>query len=378
VVLLNAGLAPRGFETLLVHGIVDDHEGSLEHLAQEAGIQVRRIPQLNRGINLFSDLRAWLQIARLVFNMRPDVVHTHTAKAGILGRVAALCYNVGHRRRKRCLVVHTFHGNVLSGYFGPLTSAFVRAAERLIALATDHIVVVAAQQREEIVDRFHIAPERKVKVVRLGLNLDGLLHLDESEASLRPDLGWDQTDVVFGFVGRLVPIKDPAVMIRALAAALPRAPKARLLMVGDGALRPELERLTESLGISRAVRFLGWRQQLSEVYRSIDIGILSSRNEGTPVALIEAMAAGRPVLSTAVGGVVEVVTPSVTGLLVPAGDVSAMADAMVSLVDGPEMRLRLGRAARQDVGQRYNRVRLIDETGDLYRSGLTAKRGSSN
>jgi glycosyltransferase involved in cell wall biosynthesis len=184
--------------------------------------------------------------------------------------------------------------------------------------------------------------------------------------------------VVFGFVGRLVPIKDPAVMIRALATALPRAPKARLLLVGDGELRPELERLTESLGVSGAVRFVGWRQQLSEVYRSIDIGILSSRNEGTPVGLIEAMAAGRPVLSTSVGGVVEVVTPSVTGLLVPAGDVRAMADAMVYLVDAPDTRLSLGMAARQHVAERYNRERLIDETDDLYRSGLTAKRGSSN
>jgi glycosyltransferase involved in cell wall biosynthesis len=201
-----------------------------------------------------------------------------------------------------------------------------------------------------------------------------LLALDTDYSSLRRSLGIDDRDVVFGYIGRFVPIKDLPTMLRALAAALPKAPRARLLMAGDGALRGELERLANDLGITHAVRFVGWRHDLTTVYATIDAAILSSRNEGTPVALIEAMAAGKPVIATDVGGVRDVFLPDRTGLLVEAGDVARLAEAIVRLAGAPTERRSMGEAARSDARVRFHDERLVAEIGNLYAEGLAQKR----
>jgi glycosyltransferase involved in cell wall biosynthesis len=190
---------------------------------------------------------------------------------------------------------------------------------------------------------------------------------------LREALGYRASDIVFGFVGRLVPIKDPTTLIRAFAQVLPRVPRARLMLVGDGELRPELERLVASLGLAPAVAFLGWRSDLCSVHATLDVLTLSSLSEGTPLALIEAMAAGRATIATSAGGTPDVVADGITGLLVPARDPAALAEAMIRLAGDPALRSRMGIAGRAR-SLEYRLDRLVADVERLYRRGLDRKR----
>jgi len=375
VVLLDRGLRARGYQTLLVHGRIDAGEGSLEHLADEARIPTLRIPNLGRRLSPLGDLRALAELVRVIFHEAPDVIHTHTAKAGALGRLAAFTFNVTRGRGRRSLVVHTFHGHVLAGYFRPAMNLLVRLAERSLAKITDRIVTISPAQRRDIVTRFRIAPERRTVIIPLGLELQPLLSQLQSQPTLRGELGLGIDDPVIGYVGRFAPIKDLPTLIEAFAIAVKDIPDAWLVMVGDGALRPELESLVQRTKLSGRVRFLGWSNDLASICATIDICALSSLNEGTPVAMIEAMAAGKAVVATNVGGVADVIEDGRTGVLVPPGDAQRLADAFVRLAKDRVARHRLGRAARDSVAARFAHERLVDDMDRLYASALAEKRG---
>jgi glycosyltransferase involved in cell wall biosynthesis len=371
-VILNDGLSARGFDTLLVHGSVDPDEGTLQPLVRQRGLRAVVIPELGRSVRPGADFRALLRVTRLLFQERPDVVHTHTAKAGTLGRLAALIFNLTRSRRRRCVVVHTFHGHVLEGYFGPAGNLAVRIAERLLAMLTDRIVTISPMQRRDIVERFRIAAREMVDVVPLGLDLDALITLPDRRSEARGRFGLGPDDVVVGYVGRFVPIKDLDTLIQAFAAAARRESRLRLLMIGDGERRSHLEALAASLGIQ--VQFAGWQLDLPLVYSAMDVVVLSSRNEGTPVALIEAMAAGRAVAATAVGGVPDLIEDGRTGILVPARDAQRLADAILTLARDASLRERLGSAARRDVRTRFAAERLVSDIDALYTVSLRQKR----
>ena len=374
-VILDAGLRQRGVDTLLVYGEVEAGEGRLDGALAARGLPAIQLPELGRRIKPWSDLKVLTRLVRIIFAEQPDVVHTHTAKAGTLGRIAASLFNATRPVHRRCLVVHTFHGHVFSGYFRPAGSLAVRLVERLLARTTDCIITISPLQREDIVTRFRIAPPSRVAVVPLGLDLDDLLALPPSGGGLREALDLHADDVVFGYVGRLVPIKDVPTLLDAFSAVAARAPSARLVIAGDGPERPALQQRVEALGLARAVRFAGWRTDLPALYATFDAVVLSSRNEGTPIAVIEAMAAGRPVVATSVGGVPDVVADGKTGMLVPPGDSRKLVDALIALVDGPALRRSLGAAGRQAV-ERYRSERLVEDIFDLYTRGLAAKRGA--
>ena len=373
VVLLDRGLRARGHQTLLVHGTIGDGEASLEHLAVESGVPTLKIAELGRRISPLDDARALARLARTIFRESPDVVHTHTAKAGTLGRLAALAFNATRGRRRRCVVVHTFHGHVLEGYFGPVANRLVRGAERALARATDRIVTISPAQREEIVGRFGVGRARTSVVVPLGLDLQPFF--EGGAPSLRRDLGIDDGAIVFGYVGRLVPIKDLPTLVLAFARLLETTPDAYLLMAGDGPVRPLLARMIAERGLGERVRLLGWREDLASVAATFDVCVIASRNEGTPVAVIEAMAAGRPVVATRVGGVPDIVEDGETGILVPPGDVDALAGAMARLARDPAERSRMGGQGRRRVA-RYDYERLVDDIDRLYREALAEKRGA--
>ena len=374
IAALGAGLQRRGYDTLLIHGLPEPAEGSLAHLIADRNLPAWLVPTLLTRVSPWNDLRAFLAVARKLFEVRPDVVHTHTAKAGVLGRLAGVLYNATKPRRHRCLIAHTYHGNVLRGYFGPIHSLLARLVERTMALATDRIAVLSEQQRREIVDEMRIAPAAKVTVVPLGLDLEVLLHIDESSPTLRPELQLSDDALVLGFVGRLVAIKDPDTLLRAFKLVREAVPSAMLLVAGDGALRTATINLASSLEIAGAVRFLGWRLDLPALYHTLDIVVLSSLNEGTPVSVIEGMAAGRAVVATSVGGVPDLIEHGTTGLLVPAGDPRALADAVTSIATAPETRARLGQQARRVVAARHHAARLVDDVDRWYRDGLAGKR----
>jgi glycosyltransferase involved in cell wall biosynthesis len=367
VTILDKGLREAGFETLLAHGDVSPGEASLEALIAQAKIPSRRITGLGRRISPLSDLRAFAALVALVFQVRPDVVHTHTAKAGTLGRVAAFLYNVTRSRRQRCLVVHTFHGHVLNGYFSPAASIVVRAIERLQGLVTDCVLVLSPRQRTDIGDRFHIVDPARIHVLPLGLELDLLTALPAPLPS---------SGVVFGFVGRFVPIKNIPLLIAAFADVHAQLPESRLLLVGDGDERAAVEAQVAARGLRGAVAFGGWRDDLSALYREIDVLVLTSLNEGTPVAVIEAMAAALPVVATDVGGVADVVEDGVTGVLVPSGSVAELAAAMLRLGRSREERARLGLSGREFVRARYSAQRLVADVARLYRAELERKRSA--
>ena len=374
-VILHKGLSASGWTTRLVHGATGPGEGSFESLLDDACPPALKLSSLGPRIEPWNDLTAFVRLLRLVFSERPDVVHTHTAKAGTLGRLAAAAYNATRPRDKRCLVVHTFHGNVMQGYFGATASRAVRATERLLARMTDRIVTISPRQRSEIAEDFKIASPDRVVVIRLGLDLDACLEIGEPSLSLRRELGWPGDSVVVGAAGRLVPIKDFPTLLEAFALARASVPLLRLVIAGDGEEREALRQLAGSLGIEEHVRFLGWRSDLAKVYEGVDIVALSSRNEGTPVTLIEAMAAGRPVVATAVGGVPDVVGDGESGLLVAAGATAEFADALARLAASPGDRRRLGAAGRAAVS-RYASGHLLEAVAELYEQGLREKRGA--
>lgn len=372
VALLDRGLRGRGYETVLAFGEIAPGEASLERLVHDFGNPVIRIPHLGRRINVLSDARAFVALVRVLFRVQPDIVHTHTAKAGTLGRLAAVVFNLVRLPRHRCVVVHTFHGNVFSGYFGRAGSLAVRVIERGLALISDRIAVISEQQRHEVVERYRIAAARKVSVVPLGLDLSALLALTADSPSLRDGLRMGPEEIVLGFVGRFAPIKDLPMLLRAFALVSAREPRARLVLAGDGETRPEVEAAIRDLCLGARVFLVGWCHDLPSLYATFDVVVLSSVNEGTPVAVIEAMAAGIPVVSTEAGGVRDIVDDGVTGRVVPVGDAAAFAEALLAMCRSPQERARAGAAGRRAVA-RFDHTRLVGDIDRLYRSELLSQ-----
>lgn len=357
VSLLSGRLNPTRYETLLVTGNVGP--GEEEH-DEPGGVTVHRLPSLGPDIRPLQDIQALIALIRVVRRFQPAIVHTHTAKAGLLGRVAAL-FCPG----RRPLIIHTYHGHVLSGYFGRLKTGVFRALERLLARVSDVLIGVSAATVDELVE-LGVGSRSKFRVIPLGLDLDAFLRLpQEPDPDLRAELGVSDDEVLFTYTGRLVPIKRPETMLRALAIARDRGVPARVAVVGDGELREEAEGLARDLGCSDWVHFLGYRRDLPRIAAASDAALLTSDNEGTPVALIEAAAAGRPAVATRVGGVPDIVLEG-SGVVAPAGDEAALAAGMARLAESDEQRRLMGSRARDHVSARYSAERLLDDIDDLY------------
>ena len=356
--LLSSRLDPDRFETLLVAGSESPSEGSMLDLGRLSdGLTVRRVPELGREISPLDDLRALVSVTRIARAFRPDIVHTHLAKAGTIGRLAA-------RLARARAVVHTYHGTVFHGYFGRATSRAFIEIERALSHITTRIVAITPGQRRDLIE-LGIGDEQKVVEIPLGLELAPFLDApDQAEARKRMGLPVDRP--IVAIVARLVPVKDVSLFLRAMAKV---APPAVGLVVGDGELRSALEAESAALGLANRCRFLGWQKDVAVIYVSADVVALTSRNEGSPVSIIEAMAAGRAVVCTAVGGVPDVVRPG-TGVLVASGDDNAFAAAVAALLSEPARRTELGKAARQAVHPAFDASRLVADVTRLYDSLL--------
>jgi glycosyltransferase involved in cell wall biosynthesis len=364
VSLLSGRLDHERYETLLLTGALGVGEGSFEELAQRYGANRRMVPGLRPELNPLSDLRALVNLVRIIRKFRPDVVHTHTAKAGALGRIAAII-----TPGARPAIVHTYHGHVLTGYFGSVLNAVFRYTERVIAMKSDCLLGVSDATVKELIE-LRIACASKFRTIHIGLDLERLLAVERSEGdAFRAEMGVEPDDVLAVSVGRLVPIKRLDILIDAVALASARESRLRLAIIGDGELRGALERRASQLGLDETVRFLGFREDLSSILAGSDVAVLSSDNEGTPVALIEASAVGRPAVATAVGGVADIVTDS-TGMLVAPGDASAFADALLRIASDRDTRERLGLAAREHVRERFTADRLVSDIETLYQEML--------
>lgn len=342
----------------------------MERVAAAAGVEVVRLPGLSRELSPVRDLVAAWRLARIIRRVKPDVVHTHTAKAGAVGRIAALAAG-----RPRPVVVHTFHGHVLRGYFGSAGSLVFRAIETALARVTDRLVAVSPEVRDELV-RLGVAPASKFSVIRLGIELEPRVAFDGDVDEVRRRIGIPSGKYVVGWFGRMTTVKRTDDLLTMLAGLRERGIDALLLLVGDGDDRASLEQRAHDLGLARSCLFLGYQEDVAPWYAICDAVVLTSANEGTPVTIIEALAAGRPVVATRVGGLPDVVDEGETGLLVRPGDTHAMAERLELLARDPELARRMGEEGRRRALSRYAVSRLVDDVDALYRA-LLAERTTS-
>jgi glycosyltransferase involved in cell wall biosynthesis len=369
VAYLTAGLAKRGYDTTLVAGSLAPGEDSMAFVADELGVDVVRIDELHREISPARDVVAAIRLARLIRKIRPHILHTHTAKAGAVGRFAALL--AGDARPP--VVVHTFHGHVLRGYFDPVRARAFRQLERTLARSTTALVAVSPQVRDDLVE-LDVAPATRFAVVRLGIELDQRVASGSNgRGETRRVLGIGEGPFTVGWIGRMTGIKRTDDVLLAFKSLRERGIDARLCLVGDGPDRDQVERRAHELGVMKETLFLGYQEQVSSFFSAFDVFILPSANEGTPVTAIEALAAGKPVVATRVGGIPDVVRDGEDGFLVAPGDVEALAERLAQLATDPQLRERMGEAARARVRERYSVERLVDDVDRLYRSLLEAE-----
>jgi glycosyltransferase involved in cell wall biosynthesis len=364
VIELAAEQRRRGHDVLLVAGSLAAGEESMTYAADERGVPVHALPALRRELSPRHDAAAIRELRAILRRWRPDVLHTHTAKAGATGRLAALLAGAA----RPPATVHTFHGHVLSGYFSSRRERVFRRLERWLARTTSTVVAVSEEVRDDLV-RFGVAPPGRIAIVPYGFDLDGLG--DEGRrAELRAGLGAGDGTFVVGWAGRLTPIKRPLDLVRVLHELRARGVDAVLAAVGDGEDRAAVESLAVELGVADRCRLVGFRRDIADWYGAFDAFLLTSQNEGTPVAAIEALAAGRPVVATDAGGTRTVVTHGESGFLAPIGATSELAGRLAELAGDRALAARLGAHGAADVRARFSLGRMADEIDGVYRRAL--------
>lgn len=384
VVWLTNGLNDDEFQSLLVAGTVPPGEEDMSYFAAENRVSPVFITELSRELSPKDIVSLW-KVYRLMREFSPDVVHTHTAKAGTIGRSAAFLYRwltwrtlIGRPRKLK--VVHTFHGHVFHSYYGAAKTRIFLTIERMLArFGTDRIITISRQQFHEINEDFGVGRAKQFSIIPLGIDLSQFDVDATSRAVMRDEIGAADGEIVIGFVGRLTAIKNIPMLLEAAAEITkdPTSPKMRFVIIGDGELRGELESTTKDLGIERTVTFLGNRTDVSALLPGMDIIALTSANEGTPLSLIEAMAAGVPFVSTAVGGVVDLAGEKLEGrdgydvcergITTIPGSSTAFANALIHLASDEKLRMDLAREGREFVVANYSTERLVSDIKRLYR-----------
>ncbi len=366
---MSARLEAQDIHTLLIHGRLGPGEGDMSYLVPpEPAFEVTYLPALRRELAPLADAVAVERVFRRLCSFRPTIVHTHMAKAGTVGRIAALMYNATVGRRAPARLVHTYHGHVLDGYFSTWATRGFTAMERALGRRTDALIAVSPAVRRDLLERYRIGTAARFHVVPLGFDLTRLASLGPADRlAARVALGLDTNARVAALVGRLTAIKQPELFIEAAARIATADDRAQFLVAGGGELEAALRAAVAERGLSERVHFLGWRRDISTIYAASDVVAVTSRNEGTPVALIEGMAAAVPGVCFAVGGVPDVVTAPDLGVLVAEGDVSALAGAIHELFDDDRRRLELGAHARASVSERFGIERLVRDLIAIYR-----------
>jgi len=380
VVWLTAGL--DDYQTVLVAGTVPDGEGDMGYFAEQLGVAPHFIPQMSREIS-WQDVTTIWKLYRLFLREKPDVIHTHTAKAGTVGRVAGFIYRwltpgvfIGQPRK--CKFVHTYHGHIFHSYYGRTkTRLFITIEKLLAAFVTDRVVVISEQQGREICGEFGVGKPAQIRIVPLGLDLDLFRDSADRRDKLRDELNIDQETILVGIVGRLTEIKNHDLFLDAISQYLKKQPtrSVRFVIIGDGALRAGLETRARELGLNDVLIFAGERDDPENFYPALDLVALTSRNEGTPLTLIEAMANQLPVIATCVGGVVDLLGPVVEdgsfkvcerGIGVVPGDGEAFAAGLERVIDDSNLRTTLATRGFEFVQAKYRKERLLADIRKLY------------
>ena len=362
VTLLTCGLNDEQMQSILVAGPVPATEGDMTYFATEHGVNVHVVEAMQRSRSLLSplkDIKAFFDLYRLLRRESPQIVHTHTAIGGFLGRLAAFFARVPIR-------VHTFHGHVFHGYYSLFVTTLFLWLERILALTTQRIIAISESQAEDLSGKYRIATRKKLTVIPLGFELEPFQSLEQFRGQLRQELAIPDDYIIVGAVGRLTKIKNLQMFLQAAKRVTEDRSNVVFVIVGDGGERDQLAQTIVDLGIQNHVYLVGWKRNIATVYADIDLLTLTSLNEGTPAAIIEAMASGVPVIATSVGGVPDLIEDNRTGFLVPSEDIDLLSKSLLELIDDRELRKRLGMTARSEAMRRFSHQRLLGDIRGLY------------
>jgi glycosyltransferase involved in cell wall biosynthesis len=372
-ITLTKELERFGYVTRLVRGVEDPAEGTMDYLAEQLGVAPTLVSSMRRDPS-FGDLMALLRLVALMRRDRPKVVHTHAAKGGTLGRLATvLAFPLPSRRP---VLIHTYHGHSLTGYFSARKARFYTLVERILATQTDVLLAVSSEVRDDLIG-LGVAPASRLRVMPLGFDLSPFTDDTDREArrlALRKLWGLSDGELVVTLIARLVPIKRVDRFLDA-AVSVARGRKVRFVVVGDGELGEELKASSQAKTLAERLVWAGFRRDIPDVCFASDVVMLTSDNEGTPVSLIEAQAAAVPVVATDVGGTRSVVLDGESGLLSPPGDSAALVAALGRLLDDPSLRRRMGDAGRSHVTTEFTLDRLVSDHASLYDELLASRHG---
>ena len=366
-ILLSEGLDRTRFETKLVFGKSEIGEGDMSEFARKKKLSLEYIPRLSREIS-FYDIGVFFRLIKFLSKAKPDIVHTHTAKAGALGRVAAALCGVPVR-------IHTFHGHIFSGYFSTGKARLFILLEKFLSLFTTMAIVVSKGVEHEVVEELKIVPKNKSVVIGLGLELEKFLENSSTKGSFKRKRGITGDELLVAIVGRLVPIKNHKMFLDVARKIKNKKPnlKVKFLIIGDGEIRKELTEYTKQFDLEKDVYFTGWVEDLPGMYADMDVITLTSLNEGTPLSLIEAMASGKAIIATDVGGVRDIIQDGENGLLVKSSDSESFSAKLISLLEDKDKRAALGSHGRKFAKKTFQKERLIRDVEHLYEECLKKK-----
>ncbi|MCW5959751.1 MAG: glycosyltransferase [Pyrinomonadaceae bacterium] len=376
VVWLSKEFQNEADQTVLIAGTVPPGEEDMRWFAEENGVSPVFVESLSRELSPKDAVSLW-NILKIIFREKPDVIHTHTAKAGTIGRVAAIIYRTFSRRR--IFIVHTFHGHIFHNYYGSGKTKIFLAIERFLArFASDRIVVISDQQFSEIHEKFGVGRREQFRVIPLGIDLEKFAPGNADENLLRDQLKTGEDEMLIGFVGRLTEIKNLPMLMRAAEILKNNVQNSRFVICGDGNVRTQLEDMAREKDLDGFLEFIGNREDIENIYAGLDIVALTSLNEGTPLSLIEAMAGGKAVISTAVGGVVDLLGEIVSehdgfqvrvrGVSVESKDFQGFAAGLRFLIENSELRKDLGKSGLRFVQENYSKERLFQDIRELYKT----------
>jgi len=367
---LTKYLSPE-FDTLLCGGTIDKTEGDATFIVYNLGIEPKIISEMHRSIDLQADYKAYLKIKSIISDFKPDIVHTHASKAGALGRLAA--YRMGVP-----VILHTFHGHVFDKYFSSLSSNIYIQIERFLAKRSSKIIALSENQKNELAHKFKICSEDKIHVIPLGFDLDRFQeNIQEKRKSFREDYKINDDEIAIAIIGRLVPIKNHELFLNVVKEGIKKSTKKlRFFIVGDGESKEVIMQKAKDLDLSftqdkqqsnkNLITFTSWIKEIDVVVAGVDIVMLTSLNEGTPVSIIEAQAGGKPVVSTNVGGIENVVIPGETAFLSPSNESNPLVTNLLLLIDSEELRIKMAAKGWLHVKEKFHYNRLVNDTKKLY------------
>lgn len=363
------------FETLLVGGVKDKTEDSSEYILEKLGIKPIIIPEMRRSINPLNDFIAFQKIVNIIRDFKPEIVHTHASKAGTIGRLAAL-------RCKVPVIVHTFHGHVFHSYFSNYKTEIIKSIEQSLAKRSSKIIAVSDNQKYELSEKYNITDSDNIEVIPLGFDLSRFReNTIEKRKAFRHKYHIKDNEIAIGVIGRLVPIKNHDLFLNAIKYIKERTTKkVRAFIIGDGESMESLKYKTKQLNIDfidftkkdgvATLTFTSWIKNIDYAYAGLDIVALTSRNEGTPVSLIEAQAANKPIVSTNVGGIENIVIPNRTALLTRNGGEDDYAYKLLNMIEDDALRIGMTQNGWDYVKNKFHYSRLIQDMSDLYFSLL--------